>query len=79
MEKKKYYVIYGDFANTYKVGWYVGDIDESTGWERITKAEADRLVRRERERRLYGENGGFASAEIGEIVVDNLGDYVIKG
>lgn len=65
---RKYYVIQGDFANTYTV-WSAEN--ESTirelverGAERITKKEAKRLCDAEKERRMYGGNGGFASAEI---------------
>lgn len=65
---KQYFVIEGEFANTYTV-WSAESkqtIDEliSRGARKITKKDADRLCREERDRRAYGGNGGFASAAI---------------
>ena len=66
---KKYYVDYWrDFANTYNV-YYTDEtmdgFEVPDEWERITRKEAERLVRRERWRREYDtSSSGYASAWI---------------
>ena len=65
---KKYYVIRGEFANTYKV--YSAENEETiarlseAGAERITKKEADALCKAERDRRSWNGNYGYASDRI---------------
>ena len=65
---KNYYVIYGDFANTYKV--YSAEKAETKaallerGAEKITRKKAVELCNAEKDRRQYGGNGGFATAAI---------------
>lgn len=65
---KKYYVIRGEFANTYKV--YSAENKETitrlleAGAERITKKEADALCKAERDRRSWNGNYGYASDRI---------------
>lgn len=61
--RKKYYVVQSEFRNAYTLFYaYPGDsIPECA--ERITRKEAERLAREERERRRYNM-GGFASANI---------------
>lgn len=65
---RKYFVFYGDFANTYRVCSAVKDETikalEKLGAERITLEKARSLCARERERRKYEGNGGYASSKI---------------
>lgn len=63
---KRYYVAWGDFANAYRV-IYTESADEKPNgaFERITLKEAQRLIRREKERRRDDPSfSGYASAEI---------------
>lgn len=65
---RAYYVRYPrDFANEYSHRYTVGGAELSTddGWERITRREAERLARAERERRRWEpERSGYADADI---------------
>lgn len=66
--RRAYYVRYPrGFANEYDLRYTVGgaELDASDGWERITRREAERLARAERERRRWEpERSGYADADI---------------
>lgn len=66
--RRAYYVRYPrDFANEYSLRYTVGgaELSAADGWERITRREAERLARAERERRHWEpERGGYADAGI---------------
>lgn len=67
MKKRNYYYVcyYRDFANTYTVCRAPYDVPLPEEWTRITRKQADRLCREERERREYDYNfSGFASSTI---------------
>ena len=59
---RKYFVKYGEFANTYSVCYTENESEETQaierGMERITRKEAERLCARESERRK--ENPAFS-------------------
>jgi hypothetical protein len=81
---KNYFVKYGEFANVYtvasadKTNKEVIDLLLAEGYERITRKEAEALCRRERERRQWESNGGYASAEIGEAYINTDGMLVVR-
>ena len=52
---KNYYYVnyYSDFANTYTLAKAPANVTLPEGWGRITRKEAERLARRERERARY--------------------------
>lgn len=66
--RRAYYVRYPrDFANEYSLRYTVGgaDLSAADGWERITRREAERLARTERERRRWKPSrSGYADAHI---------------
>lgn len=66
--RRAYYVRYPrDFANEYSLRYTVGgaELSANDGWERITRREAVRLARAERERRRWEpERSGYADADI---------------
>lgn len=65
--KNYYYVCYGDFRNTYTVCRAPYNVKLPEKWERITRKEAERLCREERERREIDYNfAGYASSEIAD-------------
>ena len=59
---KKFYVHYGDFANTYRLAWAETpeqvEEAEKRGYERITRKEAENLCAEENRRRK--ENPSFS-------------------
>lgn len=62
-----YYVRYHRFANEYSLRYTVGGAELSIddGWERITRRDAERLARAERERRRWEPSrSGYADAYI---------------
>lgn len=64
---KNYYYVnyYRDFANTYTLAKAPANVALPEGWERITRKEAERLARRERERARYDAAfSGYASDTI---------------
>lgn len=66
---KKYYVLYGDFANSYSLRYAENDEQEKTleqkGYEKVTRAEAISLARKEAERRNDNPNfSGYADQYI---------------
>ena len=66
---RKYYVSYGEFANTYSLRYSESKEQDKMlkerGFERITRDEAIRLARREAERRLENpSSSGFADKYI---------------
>lgn len=66
--RRAYYVRHPrDFANEYSLRYTVGGakLSADDGWERITRREAERLARAERERRRWEpERSGYADADI---------------
>ena len=66
--RRAYYVRYPrDIANEYSLRYTVGGatLSAADGWERITRREAERLARAERERRCWEpERSGYADAHI---------------
>ena len=62
---KKFYVHYGDFANTYRLAWAETpeqvEEAEKRGYERITRKEAENLCAEENRRRKENTNfSGYA-------------------
>lgn len=49
--KRKYYVSWGNFGNSYALYHAPADFTPPPEWERITRKEAERLARAERYRR----------------------------
>lgn len=65
--RRAYYVRYHRFANEYSLRYTVGGAELSIddGWERITRRDAERLARAERERRRWEPSrSGYADAYI---------------
>lgn len=63
---KKFYVYYGDFANSYRVAWAETPEQikqaENKGYTRITRKEAERLCVKENFRRKKNYNfSGYSS------------------
>lgn len=74
---KKYFVIYGDYRNTYKLYSATDEKAikalENMGAERITLKEAKQLINDEKERRKYNQTfSGNAS-----ITIENADDMPI--
>lgn len=74
---KKFYVHYGDFANTYRLVWAETpeqvEEAENNGYERITRKEAENLCAEENRRRKENPSfSGYASNVIYPVeYVDN--------
>lgn len=70
---KKYFVKYGDFGNAYSLRWAEQGDNIPEGWEPITRKEAEKLARAERDRRKDNPAfSGYADRYIAPFEPDGL-------
>lgn len=85
---KKYYVKYYGFSNVYDIAYTSNEDQEkhavNEGYERITRKQAEKLIRREKERRQYEQSfSGYAPIIIYPIdfnaETENENNFIVCG